>query len=84
MLAQKERAAASTTAPNQNPLNQAYDHPQGQSSKILDQTAALLLYLQTPLSEGEQRKCWRAFESKLQQYVGLRNYGGKDDEQPLT
>ena len=77
MLAQKERAAASTTAPNQNPLNQAYDHPQGQSSKILEQTAALLLYLQTPLSEGEQRKCWHVFESRLREYVSLANCGGQ-------
>ncbi len=77
MLVIKQRAAASTTAPNPNPLNQAYDHSQDKSSTILEQTAALLLYLQTPLSVGEQRRCWRVFESKLRQYVGLRNCGGQ-------
>ena len=77
MLAQKERAAAQTTAQEQNLLNRVYDYSQDKSSKILEQTAALLLYLQTPLSVGEQRRCWRVFESKLRQYVGLRNCGGQ-------
>ena len=77
MLAKKERAVALTTAQEQNLLNQAYDYPQAKSSKILEQAAALLLYVQGPLSGGEQRRCWRVFESKLRQYVGLRNCGGQ-------
>ena len=75
MLAAKQRAAVQPTAQNQNQLNQAYDHSHDKSNKILGQTAALLLYLQTSLTRGERAKCWSAFESKLRQYVDLKRCG---------
>ena len=75
MLATKQEAAALTTALEQNLLTQACAHSQDKSSTILEQAAALLLYLQTPLTGREQQTCWRTFESKLRQHVGLRSCG---------
>lgn len=78
MLATKQKAVALTTAPERNLLSQPYDHSNSESSRILEQAAALLLYLQCPLTGRERRACWHIFESKLRQYVGLVSCGGQN------
>lgn len=57
--------------------NESYQSCAQQSSiNLKEKIGSLLLHLQSPLSQDEQKKCWALFESSLSQYPDLKVCGG--------
>ena len=78
MLSIKQRAASAKTAPRQQHQTQLYNPPERLSrGKLQENLAELLLYLQRPLSQERQKRYWQLFESRLRQYVDVKNLGGQ-------
>ncbi len=42
------------------------------SEDLKEQLGELLLYLQSPLTEYERKRCWRTFELKLREYLSIK------------
>ena len=42
------------------------------SEDLKERLGELLLYLQSPLTEDERKKCWRTFELKLREYLSIK------------
>jgi hypothetical protein len=43
------------------------------NENLKEQIGELLLYLQSPLTEDEQKRCWRMFELKLREYLAIKH-----------
>lgn len=73
MRSERQQAvtSAEATAQNYNRLNQSYQDSVAASRAKL-QIGELLLALQAPLSQNQQKKYWVEFESKLRQYLNLK------------
>jgi hypothetical protein len=48
------------------------DDPERRSENLKEEVGELLLYLQSPLTEEQQKKYWRIFELKLREYLALK------------
>jgi hypothetical protein len=73
-MTNKEGVAASTTAQQKDTLEEK-DSPFYSSKtkeKLKEQVGELLLYLQSPLTKNERKRCWRMFELKLREYLAIK------------
>ena len=77
--AKRNRAAAPTTAPNNNQLHESYSVSVNTSTKKIRELAAnLLIGLQTQaLTVRQCRRGWQLFEVVLRQYYDLKISGGR-------
>ena len=81
MLSQRNRAAAPTTAPNNNQLHESYSVSVNTSTKKIRELIANLLFgLQAETLTAQQcRHGWQLFEAVLRQYYDLNTSGGLDN-----
>jgi hypothetical protein len=48
------------------------DEPERRSENLKEEVGELLLYLQSPLTEEQQKSYWGMFEWKLREYLALK------------
>jgi len=79
MLSQRNRAAAPTTAPNNNQLHESYSVSVNTSTKKFRELIAnLLIGLQAEtLTVRQCKQGWQLFEVVLRQYYDLKISGGR-------
>jgi len=76
MRAEKQKATAVTMASKNKMHNKSYrNYAQRSRAKLKKEIGALLLYLQTPLSQSQKREYLRLFEARLRRYVDLKIRG---------
>jgi hypothetical protein len=74
MIAEKEKAAASTTAQKYVHLYILYQTTFSETIEKI-RIGELLLFLQKSFSQTQRKKYWAALEIKLRQYYDLRAAG---------